>query len=151
MGSLTVRVGERVYVDTPCVIYTVEHHPVYERVLDGLWDATENGRVEVITSELTVLEALVMPERSRDRALATAYELLLSASESRMVPVTRQIIRRAIPLRASLGLKTPDAIHAATALDAGCTLFVTNDPHFRRVSGLEVAVLDDIVAGRQAP
>jgi predicted nucleic acid-binding protein len=151
MGSLTIRIGGRIYLDTPSVIYTVEHHPIYEPILDSVWDAAEHGTVEVVTSELTLLEALVLPQRHRNQALVTAYELLLSASESRMIPITQSTLRRAIPLRAELGLKTPDAIHAATALDAGCTLFVTNDPHFRRVIGLEVAVLDDIVAGRQAP
>lgn len=147
MGSLTVRMGERIYVDTPGIIYTVEHHPVYEHTLNDVWDAAEHGRVEVATSELTLLEALVVPERNRDEALIRAYELLLHASESRMVPITERILRRAIPLRADAGLKTPDAIHAATALEAGCSLFVTNDPHFRRVPGLNVALLDEVLAG----
>ena len=42
-------------------------------------------------------------------------------------------------------LKTPDAIHAATALLAGCALFVTNDRGFKRVPGLRLAVLDDVL------
>ena len=43
------------------------------------------------------------------------------------------------------GLKTPDALHAATALRAGCALFITNDTDFRRVEGLPTVVLDDVV------
>ena len=35
--------------------------------------------------------------------------------------------------------------HAATALRAGCALFVTNDTDFRRVEGLPIIVLDDLV------
>ena len=49
-------------------------------------------------------------------------------------------------LRAQLGLKTPDAIHAATALATGCALFATNDKGFRRVTGLAVAVLSETVS-----
>lgn len=49
-------------------------------------------------------------------------------------------------LRAATGLKTPDALHAATALQAECALFVTNDTEFRRVDGLPVAILDDLLA-----
>ena len=36
-----------------------------------------------------------------------------------------------------------DALHAATALAAGCSLFVTNDTDFRRVPGLPAVILDD--------
>ncbi|HEX5439570.1 MAG TPA: PIN domain-containing protein [Ktedonobacterales bacterium] len=42
-------------------------------------------------------------------------------------------------------LKTGDAIHAATALEHGCTLFVTNDATFRRVPGLPVTILADLL------
>ncbi|MCY4640978.1 MAG: PIN domain-containing protein [Chloroflexi bacterium] len=39
-----------------------------------------------------------------------------------------------------------DAAHAATALQAECALFVTNDTDFRRVDGLPVTILDDLLA-----
>ncbi|MCP4659359.1 MAG: type II toxin-antitoxin system VapC family toxin [bacterium] len=38
-------------------------------------------------------------------------------------------------MRATTGLKTPDALHGATALGAGTDLFITNDPHFLRIPG----------------
>jgi predicted nucleic acid-binding protein len=46
----------------------------------------------------------------------------------------------------ALGLRTPDALHAATALASGCILFLTNDPVFKRVTGLSVVVLSEVVA-----
>jgi predicted nucleic acid-binding protein len=56
-------------------------------------------------------------------------------------------LREAARLRATIsGLKTPDAIHAATALQHGCALFVSNDVGFRRVPGLSLAILDDVLA-----
>ncbi len=42
-----------------------------------------------------------------------------------------------------MNLKTPDALHAATALLQGCKLFVTNDGAFRRVAHLPVTVLSE--------
>jgi len=38
-----------------------------------------------------------------------------------------------------------DAIHAAIALEHGCTLFVTNDASFRRIPGLPVTILTDLL------
>ena len=49
---------------------------------------------------------------------------------------------------AETGLKTPDALHAATAIRAECTLFITNDNDFRRVRDLPVVVLDDFLTDR---
>jgi predicted nucleic acid-binding protein len=48
-------------------------------------------------------------------------------------------------LRATTKLKTPDALHAATASDAGCALFITNDVGFRAVASLPLVILDDLL------
>ena len=61
-----------------------------------------------------------------------------------MIPATALLWEQAARLRAMTGLKTPDALHAATALAVGSTLFVTNDGGFRRVAGLPVAVLNEV-------
>ena len=47
--------------------------------------------------------------------------------------------------RAEYSLRTPDAIQAATALNGGASGFVSNDPAFRRIEGLEVTILDDLL------
>jgi predicted nucleic acid-binding protein len=63
----------------------------------------------------------------------------------RLLPITQPILRQAAQLRATTKLRTPDALHAATALDAGCALFVTNDVGFRGVTGLPLVILDDLL------
>jgi predicted nucleic acid-binding protein len=42
-------------------------------------------------------------------------------------------------------LKTPDALHAATALAGGRGIFVTNDPVFRRIADLSMILLSDLI------
>jgi predicted nucleic acid-binding protein len=68
----------------------------------------------------------------------------LLGTEMRLLPITQSILRVGAQLRATTSLKTPDAIHGATAMQAGCALFVTNDRRFRNIAGLSVVVLDDL-------
>ncbi len=50
------------------------------------------------------------------------------------------VVEKATELRAHFGLKTPDAIHAATAMLAGVDLFWTTDTDFAKCQGLKVEV-----------
>lgn len=62
----------------------------------------------------------------------------------RLLPITQAILREAARIRATTKLKTPDALHAATAQLEGCVLFVTNDACFRNLATLPVVILDDL-------
>jgi len=48
-------------------------------------------------------------------------------------------------LCASYGLKAPDAIHAAIAIYSRASLFLTNDPIFKRLQEVASLVLDDLL------
>ncbi len=147
MGFLTLSASGLVYADAQITIYTVDVHPIYAPVCRPLWEAVRVGTITAVTSDLTLLETLVAPLRDNDAVLAANREALWHQANTRLLPITQDILREAARLRATIpGLKTPDAIHAATALHHGCTLFVTNDMGFRRVPGLPFAMLDDIVA-----
>ncbi len=148
MGELKLPSGGTIYIETPVVIYTVEPHPTYAPLLRPLWEKVQSQSVQVISSELILLEALVHPIRRKDSSLQAAYErLLLATPAMTLLPLTQDILREAARLRADIpGLRTPDALHAATALVAGCALFLTNDTGFRRVPGLPLALLDEALA-----
>ena len=145
MGSLTLPASGWVYVDANPVIYTVEPHPKYHRVLLPMWKAVHSGQISVVSSELTLLETLTAPIKFGDATLEAQYEQIWQGAGRQLLPITNEILREAARLRAIFGLKTPDAIHAATALWHGCALFVTNDTGFRRVPNLPLAILDDIL------
>jgi predicted nucleic acid-binding protein len=145
MGSLNLPVSGLIYVDTSPVIYSVEKTPDFYPWLLPLWQAAKSGQIELVTSELTLLESLVVPLRRKDTVLIDAFERALTAAETDLAPITIDILRDAAQLRADTNLKTPDAIHAATALAQGCVQFITNDPAFRRVTGLNVVVLSELI------
>ena len=103
------------------------------------------GRFALTSSELVVLETLIKPLREGNARLEMLFRSIFAAAEMDLIPATLAIWDDAAHIRATTGLKTSDALHAATALRAACALFVTNDTDFRRVQGLPVAVLDDLV------
>ena len=144
MGGLTLPAHGKVYLDANCIIYTVELFEPYKTALHPVWAAARTGTLTIVTSELTLLEVLVKPLKIGDLALERDFRTLLQgASDVSMLAITQDVLERAANLRATVGLKTPDAIHAATALLAGCALFVTNDLAFQRVAGLPVELLSE--------
>jgi predicted nucleic acid-binding protein len=136
MGSLTLPASGLVIIDSVTLIYTIEKHPTYARLLEPLWDAVSAGTLNVATSELAVLETLVLPMRTANAALEADYRTALFGSELHLLPIGQATLLTAARLRAQHNLRTPDAIHAAAALEAGCALFVTNDRTFTRVPDL---------------
>ena len=145
MGTLTLPASGLVYLDANPIIYTVEKHPVYGPLLQPLWQAAQAQTIEAISSDLALMETLIGPLRSGDVALEKAYEQALLGTEMRLLPITHTILREAARLRATTKLKTPDALHLATAQQAGCALFVTNDAGFRGVTSLRLVILDDLL------
>jgi predicted nucleic acid-binding protein len=145
MGALTLPASGLVYVDTMIVIYTVERFPVYSALLLPLWLAAQARSIQVVTSELTLMESLVGPLKTGNTTLTSAFEQMLLGADTQMLPITQPILRETARLRATVKLRTPDALHAATARQAGSSLFVTNDYGYRQVAGLQLAILDDLL------
>lgn len=144
MGTLSLPPAGQVYVDANAVIYAVERIEPYRTLLEPLWQAAYDGRLTIITSELTWLETLTKPLRDHNTRLESLFRAFLTAREVTLLPATLPMWEHAARLR-ELGLKTPDALHAATALAHQCTLFITNDPIFHRVPNLPVVVLAEVL------
>lgn len=146
MGQLNVPLTGDVYLDADAIIYAVEKIEPYHSLLLPLLDAANRRRVGVIGSELLLIETLVKPMELGNAMLETSFRRFLTASrEMRLLPVSLSVLERVLRLRIAHRMRTPDAIHAATALLTNCTLFITNDPVFRRITGLQVSILDDFV------
>ena len=145
MGPLILPTGGLVYVDANAIIYSVERVEPYSNLLAPMWEEVRAGRFTLGSSELVALETLVRPLRDGNARLEMLFRSILAAAEMNLIPATLAIWEDAARIRAETGLATPDALHAATALRTGCTLFITNDTDFRRVDDLPVVVLDDLL------
>lgn len=149
MGLIADAVGGAVGVDTAVFIYFIEEQPQFLPLIEPLFEAADEGRLELITSTLTLLEVLAVPYRAGNRLLAERYEALLTRSRGiRLVDITRDQLRAAAQLRSVTGVKTPDALQMVAALTAGCTTFVTNDRRLPAVPGLRVLQLSSYLRAR---
>lgn len=143
MGLLRDVGAGPVALDTAIFIHVIENHPRYRSVLRPLLRAIDQGRLGAVTSDVTLLETLVVPYRAGDAALADRYESILTGSRNlEMLPLDRPLLRAAAALRATTGVKAPDAIQLAAALSRRCTALVTNDRDFPDLPGLRVLQLD---------
>jgi predicted nucleic acid-binding protein len=145
MGQLTIPNAATVYIDTSIIIYTIENHPDYWRLLQPLWSKLNNREVQIFSSELLIMETLVRPLRDNNQLLLDDYERFLTLGSVRLLPINQSLLREAAQLRATINLRTPDAIHVATAINRGCTLFLSNDRGLRRISNLSVVILQDVL------
>jgi predicted nucleic acid-binding protein len=142
MGLMDDLGSERIGVDTAIFIYFIEAAPVWLPLITPLFRAADSGQRELITSSITLLEVLVVPYRANNDALAARYEALLTNSRGvRLIDVTRDQLRRASRLRASTGMRTPDALQLSAAQEAGCSAFLTNDRRLPAVPGLRILQL----------
>jgi len=130
-------------LDSVSFIYFIEDDPIFVPVLLPLFSAFDSGKASGFTSEITLLEVLVMPYRRGDMHLAERYETLLTRSRGlTMTGLGRAQLRTAAKLRAlHSGLRTPDALQLATALTAGCSAFITNDRKLPAIPGLRLIQL----------
>lgn len=148
MGQLNLPIESKVYIDTPVLIYTLENHPDFYPVLKQLWAKFENNQVSIASSELIITEALVSPLRSGNIVSIANYEQLIFHAGINLIPIDRSILLAATKLRVKYKLKTPDAIHAATALSIGCNRFITNDKGFCNIAGLPTLILSEVLADK---
>jgi predicted nucleic acid-binding protein len=138
-------------LDTAPFIYLIEEHETFLPVVEPVFAAIDSGRIAAVTSALTLLEMLVVPLRAADVALARRYEALLGNSRGlELAEVSRAVLRDAAALRAATGMRMPDAIQVATALQRGCTSFVTNDRALPALPGLAILQLSDFLPHRRA-
>jgi predicted nucleic acid-binding protein len=112
--------------------------------LRPVWEAARQKKIKLIGSELLIIETLTGPLKKNIAPLVSAYDQILKHTDLNLLPISGAILRDGASIRANYGLKTPDAIHAATSLSAGCSMFLTNDVGFERVPRLAPTILSRV-------
>jgi len=138
----------RLFLDTAPVIYYIERNPKYFALVSVVFDYIVNSAVIGIVSPVTLAECLVLPAQLGQIQLQQDFIELLTATDSiDCVEINQTIGIQTAQIRARYNLQLPDAFQVAVALAVGCEAFLTNDVIFRRVTELQVLVLNDYNAG----
>jgi predicted nucleic acid-binding protein len=142
----------RLYVETAPLIYYVEENPAFIAKMDAIMEAVEETPIEAVSSVITLTEVLTQPLKLGNAKLVQEYrDILLNSGDFHLLPITSQIANAAADLRARYNLRTPDALHIAAAIDAGCETFLTNDTGIKRVTEIAIWVLDELELDRPKP
>lgn len=140
--------GKSIYLDVNIFIYAIEGYPQFESYLFELFEQIDAGRLQAITSELSLAEALVKPAMNGNIELEKIYtEAIQSTQWLKVIPVTKEILIGAAKIRGKITqLRLPDAIHLMTAKSTLCSSFLTNDKQLKNfVDEMEVVLLSEVI------
>jgi predicted nucleic acid-binding protein len=135
-------------IDTPIYIYALERDPAFAPLADSVLALVRDGALRAVSSTLVVAETIVQPYRLGLDALAAEYVLRLERfpNVSLLAPDV-EICRAAAELRGKhRALRLPDALHVATAVEAGASAFLTHDKDLPRNLPIRVVQLSDLAS-----
>jgi predicted nucleic acid-binding protein len=132
------------FLDANALIYLIEGAaPFADRVRAALKvSATAHPNLELSVSRLTWLECHVKPMRENNHPVIAAYAAFFARPDLIWVDLNQDVVELATVIRVKHGLRTPDALQAASCLQLGADhLFFTGDAGFEKVAGLNVHLL----------
>lgn len=130
-----------VFLDASAIIYLLEGDDPVRTATQGVL-AHLRGEGEppaLAVSALSILECRVRPMRQEAQETLRGYDAFFSEPGLQIVALGHAVLERATRLRASVRLRTPDALQAASAMEADKEVaFVTGDGDFAAIPGLRV-------------
>lgn len=118
----------RVYLDSCIVIYLIQGtDSIRNTIRNALRGDPSGNSPRAYISALTRLECRVWPLREQATDLLAEFDLFFASRDLRVARLTTAVFELATELRATHGIKTPDALHLAAAIQWDCDEFWTND------------------------
>ena len=131
-----------VYLDACTIIYLIEGAPAFQASAAAFVSPYQSDpSTRLMTSRLSRMECRVKPLREGQTALLAVYESFFSARRMQVAEVSSAVIERATELRVRYQVRTPDALHLATAIESGAVAFLTGDTNLKRCKELNVQVI----------
>jgi len=138
----------RVFWDTNLFIYLFEHNPEWSPRVVELRQRMVERRDQLLTSFLTIGEALTKPRELGNSILEKSYLNFFIHGPIELVAFEVEAAKRYAEIRSRERIRPADAIQLACAAAAGTDLFVTND---NRLSGIVVSGITFITGIARIP
>lgn len=146
MGLVHELRGSRICIDTAPFIYFIEKDPKYQGIIKPVFAEIDAGKIDAITSTVTLLEVLVYPFRMKNESLAEQYrEILLYSDGLTTFEIYHDVSELSSRLRAKYSIRTPDAIQIAVGIIYGADIFLTNDSNLKKVKDIKMMILEDFL------
>ena len=133
-----------VFLDASAIIYLLEGEPGIQRATRNVLTDLRSGDPEpaIVVSALSLLECRVHPIRTGDEARLERFDHFFANPGLAIVELDGNVIERATRLRARHGIRTPDALQAASALTLPENpAIVTGDKDFKKIPELNVHLI----------
>ena len=123
-----------IYWDSMLFVYILEAHPVYAPPVRNILESMVRRGDTLCTSVFTAGEVLAGPRRRGSQSGAEMVMQFFMGGSVKILPFTLEVADRFASIRAAYKVSPADAIHLATAAEAGIDLFFTNDDELRKLS-----------------
>lgn len=130
-----------IFLDACTLIYLIEGNPAFatqiQTRLAQLMHVTPNADIAI--SRLSWLECRVSPIKHQQSAILERYDAFFAQPDLIWIELDTHVVELATVIRAKTGLRTPDALQAASCLQLGNKhIFLTGDKAFSRVHSLNL-------------
>lgn len=124
----------RIYWDSMLFIYMLEANPVFGPKVRRILNQVVGRGQTLSTSVFTIGEILTGPRRRGSVSGADAVKKYLLSGSVEILPFNEGAADRYSVIRAATRISQADAIHLASAAEAGVDVFFTNDSDLRKLS-----------------
>jgi predicted nucleic acid-binding protein len=130
-----------IYLDSNIVIYLIEQSPPFGMRTTGRITALRAAGDAIAASDLTRMECRSNAVAAADQVTLGLYDAFFGQAVARLMPLSTAVVDRATGIRGRYRFKTPDSLHLAAAIEAGCQVFLTNDLRLSKFPDLVVELL----------
>ena len=138
--------GQRVYIDANFLIYFLDRTEPYFDAVAPIFQACDRGDFIGFTGDAAVCEVMVHPYRNKSASeIARGKSLFARQGFLTVLRHDAECFDLTAQIRASANMRMIDALHYATALQAGCRYLLSNDQDFKSGTTLEVIPIRSLI------
>jgi predicted nucleic acid-binding protein len=141
MGLIKILKENDVYFDANIFIYLLEGNDNYNKALNDIRTLIANDQIRICSCDLIYTE--ILPYHAKQKNQGAIEHIISFLDNFEIVRISKEITIHAGILRGETGMKTPDALHVATAINQGCSLFLTNDAGVRVPKNMQRVLLSE--------